>query len=378
MAEPFRNLLNPALVELTARHLLRVHAPFPAQAFLDQVLPHFETLEMKARAMRIADALEATLPTDFDCAAERIEASLLPVRGDEPLAALQSSDAGLAGWIVWSLGEYVARRGLHDPARALRCLRELTQRFSAEFAVRPLLRAHPEQVYAILSGWLDDPSPHVRRWISEGTRPRLPWGLALPQAIADPRVAWPLLEALQDDRSDYVRKSVANHLNDVGREHPQLLAEWLQRWLPGASATRRSLLRHASRTSIKRGEPAILAAWGLGQPFRGRVDFALAPARLRLGEALQLRVDLHSTAAQSLVIDWRIHHRRADGGANAKVYKGWSVQVGRGESMHLQRRHPVRAVSTRRDHAGWHRVELQINGVVVAEAGFDLEIETPD
>jgi len=372
--EPFRLLLSPALVRLAAAHLARALPRFARARFETLALDGFEALEMKARAMRIADALEATLPGDFARAAAAIEAALAPVRGDEALGELRAGEEGLAGWVVWPLGEYVARRGLEEPARALACLRELTQRFSAEFAIRPFLLAHPQHSFDTLAAWTTDPSPHVRRLVSEGSRPRLPWGIVLKPLVADPTPTLPLLEALQDDASDYVRRSVANHLNDIAKDHPAVVADWLERHLPGASRERRALLRHASRTLVKRGDRRVLAAWGLDARLRGTAALSVAPARIRLGETLTIELALASSARtpQTLAIDYVVHHVRADGSTSPKVFKGWSLVLGAGEQRVLLRRHPVRPITTRRYYPGVHRIAVQVNGQVVAEADFVL------
>jgi 3-methyladenine DNA glycosylase AlkC len=374
MPEPLKLLLSPDLVRLAGMHLGRALARFPRARFEALALDGFEALEMKARAMRIADTLEATLPEDFGHAADAIEATLAPPRGDTDLGAVRAGEDGLAGWIVWPLGEFVARRGLDDPDRALACLHALTRRFSAEFAIRPFILAHPERVFATLGRWTGDPDPHVRRLVSEGSRPRLPWGIVLKPLVADPSPTLPLLRALQDDASDYVRRSVANHLNDIARDHPAVVAAWLEEHLPGASRERRSLLRHASRTLVKRGDRRVLAAWGLDAPLRGTATLAVAPRRIRLGEAIELRLTLESSAraAQALAIDYVVHHLRADGTTSPKVFKGWNVVLAPGGRRVLQRRHAVRPITTRRYHPGHHRIEIQANGRVVAEAAFDL------
>ncbi|MCE3001870.1 MAG: DNA alkylation repair protein [Xanthomonadaceae bacterium] len=374
MPDAFKLLLSPPLVRLAGAHFGRVLPRFARARFEALALDGFEALEMKARAMRIADALEATLPGDFARAAAAIEAALAPVRGDEALGELRAGEAGLAGWIVWPLGEYVARRGLEEPARALACLRELTQRFSAEFAIRPFLLAHPQHSFDTLAAWTTDPSPHVRRLVSEGSRPRLPWGILLKPLVADPTPTLPLLGALQDDASDYVRRSVANHLNDIAKDHPAVVADWLERHLPGASRERRALLRHASRTLVKRGNRRVLAAWGLDARLRGTAVLSVAPPRIRLGETLTIELALASSARtpQTLAIDYVVHHVRADGSTSPKVFKGWSLVLGAGEQRVLLRRHPVRPITTRRYYPGVHRIAVQVNGQVVAEADFVL------
>jgi hypothetical protein len=216
----------------------------------------------------------------------------------------------------------------------------------------------------------------VRRLVSEGSRPRLPWGMQLRALVADPSPTLPLLRALQDDTSEYVRRSVANHLNDVAKDHPARLADWLAEHLPEASAERRALLRHASRTLIKKGDARVLQAWGLGGRFRGEATLVLKPARLALGGAVQMTLELRSTArsAQTLVIDYAVHHVKADGSTSPKVFKGWQVSLAPREGRVLVKQHAVRPITTRTYHAGRHRVLVQINGQPVAEAAFTLRV----
>jgi len=374
--EPFKNLLNEALVRAAAGHLARVHAAFDGGRFVALATQGLGALEMKARAMQIASALEATLPEDFATAADVLQAALAPAPDHERLGEMHHSDEGLAGWILWAAGEYVARRGIAHPERALALLAELTQRFSAEFAIRPFIVAHPELAFAALQRWTTHESSHVRRLASEGSRPRLPWGLQLKALIADPSPTLPLLRALQDDESEYVRRSVANHLNDIAKDHPALVAEWLEEHLPDAPAPRRALLKHASRTLVKKGDPRVLKAWGLGTPLRGSATLALKPARVKLGGALQLDLQLVSSAAkpQRLVVDYAVHHVKADGRLSPKVFKGWNLELPARGELALAKRHPLKPITTRRYHAGRHLVEVLVNGRVVAEAAFELSI----
>jgi len=376
MAEAFKHLINADTVRAASTHLKRVWPKFDAWRFEALALQGLDDLEMKARAMQLCAALEATLPTDFEQAAVIIEASLAPTRDDEDLAALRSSDAGLAGWVLWPLTEFVARRGLAEPERALRALHALTQRFTAEWAIRPFIEAHPEVAFSTLAAWTRDPSAHVRRLVSEGSRPRLPWGAQLKGLINDPSPTLPLLRALQDDPSAYVRRSVANHLNDIAKDHPALIVAWLREHLSDAPPPRRALLKHASRTLIKQGHVQVLQAWGLGQPLSGTATLRLTPKRLSVGASLELQVTIDSVTAraQMLLIDYAVNHVKADGRRTPKVFKGWTTELPAMGRIALSKRHSMKAVTTRRYHPGRHEVDLRINGVVRASAYFDLKL----
>lgn len=380
MPEPFKNLVNPALVRAAVAPLLRAWPDFDGEGFAKRACTGLEALELKARAMQVADALEATLPQDFASACGVIEAALAPPGGAPDMARPGELHEGLRGWILWSAGEVVARRGLQQPERALAALHAITQRFTAEFAIRPFIVAHPDLVFATLARWCHDPSPQVRRLVSEGSRPRLPWGLRLQALVRDPSPTLPLLAALQDDPSEDVRRSVANHLNDIAKDHPDIVVRWLAQHLPGASPARRALLRHACRTLIKQGHPQVLHAWGLGQPFKGSATLKLAPARVALGGAVTLTLVLHSGAAkaQRLAIDYAVHHVKADGRTTPKVFKGWQLELPARGTLTLTKRHSLRPVTTRRYHAGRHGLAVQVNGRVLAEAAFTLTMPKDD
>ena len=312
-------------------------------------------------------------------AADVIEAALAPAEPADADAPTNDPTGGLRGWILWPVGEYIARHGQEQPQRALAALHALTQRFTAEFAIRPFIERHPALVFTTLQGWATDPSAHVRRLVSEGSRPRLPWGLRLQSLVQDPSPTLPLLAALQDDPSDYVRRSVANHLNDIAKDHPQVVVDWLRTHLPGAPAPRRALLRHASRTLVKQGHPGVMKAWGLGSAWRGEAVLTLTPRRVKLGDGITFTLQLRSNSArvQKLAVDYAVHHVKADGSRTPKVFKGWTIELpARGEAT-LVKRHSLRPVTTRRYHPGEHGLVVQVNGRPVAESTFALVMPRP-
>ncbi len=375
MAEPFKNLINAALVRDAAAQLA-LHTPgFDSKAFVKHATTGLDALELKARVLQLCAALEVTLPRDFGAAATALEAAMAAptAEGEEAPAGLQ---AGLRGWILWPVGEYIARQGQDQPERALAALHALTQRSTAEFAIRPFIVNHPKLSFETLARWTADDSHHVRRLVSEGSRPRLPWGLQLKSLIQDPSPTLPLLRALQDDPSDYVRRSVANHLNDIAKDHPGLVAHWLHDHLPDAPKERHALLRHASRTLIKAGDTAVLKAWGLGAAFKGEASLSVSPKRVALGGEVTLTLQLRSTAKkpQRLAVDYAVHHVKAHGGTSAKVFKGWQIELPPLGEVTLSKCHSLKIITTRRYHAGRHGLAVQINGGVVAESHFDLSM----
>ncbi len=374
MAEPFKHRIDPELIALAATHLRRVQVDFPHRRFVALATAGLAELELKQRVVHVAAALAATLPMEFAMAVAVLERSLAPARNDDDLSQLVPSEHGLAGWFVWTMTEFVATRGLAHPVRALAALHAMTQRYTAEFAIRPFLIEHEAITLATLGRWATDQSPHVRRLVSEGSRPRLPWGQQLRQFVADPTPTLPLLAALQDDPSEYVRRSVANHLNDIAKDHPDVVAAWLEQHLEGASSARRAMLKHASRTLVKRGDRRVLAVWGFAAAFGGEAELRIVPSRVAIGGSMQLQLTLRSTQkrSQRLVVDYVVQRVRRNGALAGRVRKGWVLELAAGETRVLTKKHSWQPVTTRVDEPGKHTVTVMVNGRVVAEAAFDL------
>ena len=222
--------------------------------------------------------------------------------------------------------------------------------------------------------WTTDPNEHVRRLASEGSRPRLPWASRVPALRADPTLAAPILDALRDDPSLYVRKSVANHLNDIGKDRPDWLVEHLQGWDRESPRTG-WIIRHALRSLIKKGDPHALALIGVAHGAEVRVDrFTVEPATVALGEAVTIAVELSSLTQvnQRLVVDYRLHYARGAGKTAAKVFKLKTFDLAGSATATLGIRQVMRDFSTRRHHSGCHEVELLVNGRTMATAAFDL------
>jgi 3-methyladenine DNA glycosylase AlkC len=256
---------------------------------------------------------------------------------------------------------------------ALKALRFLTRFGSAEFAIRAFITSDPPGTFAELRKWSEDHDEHVRRLASEGSRPRLPWCGNLQSLIHDPSPTLPILSALRADPSLYVRKSVANHLNDITKDHPERVLDFVATWDRTEPRTA-WIVRHALRTLIKRGHPRALALMGAGAAPKLDAKFKISPARLVIGDALVLTARLTSTHSrtQSLIVDYVIHYARTSGASVEKVFKWKRLSLGPCETVKLGKRQVIRDFSTRRHHAGRHLVELQINGRRLAEGAFFL------
>jgi 3-methyladenine DNA glycosylase AlkC len=257
----------------------------------------------------------------------------------------------------------------------MRAQHALTQRFTAEFSIRPFLMQHEAATLMRLRQWTQDPSEHVRRLVSEGTRPRLPWAPRLPAFQKDPTPVLALLELLKDDPALYVRRSVANNLNDIGKDHPEVLTGTTYQWLQNASEERQWIVRHALRTAIKRGEPGALAVLGFGAQADVAVRGAqITPTRAAIGEKVVLAFEVvnRSAAQQRVLVDFRIHYTKANGSTAAKVFKLKTLELQAGESARLQKTVSLAQMSTRTHYPGRHQVDALLNGHAEPLGHFDL------
>lgn len=372
--EPLKNLFSPDLVRCISRHLQRQVEGFDRRAFEANILSQLDALELKARAQLIADHVHTALPTD---AKKRERILLAMLHPDELNHANQpASDEGICGWGILPLTQVVAEHGVADFDRCMQLLREMTKRFTAEYAVRSFLLADQSRAINILKTWVHDPNHHVRRLVCEGSRPRLPWAMQLPELKRDPSPMLPLLEQLRDDESLYVRRSVANHLNDISKDHPERITALARAWRHEASPEREALLRHACRGLIKQGDQATLAVFDRHPPQLQKAPLQLSAQELRMGEVLELQMTLHSTAnvPQQLTVDYVLHFLKANGQHAPKVFKGGLLRLAPGEKTTFRRSHQFREVTTRKHYPGEQRVCLRINGVDTDVMEFTLRV----
>lgn len=368
MAEPLKNYFGEEIPRRIAGMIASVHPAFPVKPFLRDALRAYEALELVQRGRRIAECLRQHLPVDYGRALNILLASM-----DVPVEKGEGNP--MASFLYLPHVTFVALYGLDHFDISMRAQYELTQRFTAEFSIRPYLERHPERTLALLREWASDPNVHVRRLVSEGTRPRLPWASRLRDFQRDPTPVLELLELLKDDPELYVRRSVANNLNDIGKDHPELLFATAERWLEGASAERQWLVNHSLRSAVKRGERGALSALGFGKPSLLEVQKAtLLPRRPQIGSAVNVAFTLHNPGkkAQRALVDFRIHFVKANGEARPKVFKLKEVDVPPGASLTLGKNISMAVHTTRKPYAGKHLVDAVINGKVVPLGYFTL------
>lgn len=365
MPEPFKNFISAELVTEMAEHLSASWPEFPAGDFVTAAQQDLEDLELKQRAAHIAAVLQRSLPEDFEAAAAILRAGL-PGPGK----------AGISGWAILPLNIYIADTGLAHFDLAMNLLKDATEHFTSEFGVRAFLIEDQDRALGFIMDWSESKNHHVRRLASEGCRPRLPWAMQLPELIKDPAPILPILAQLRDDPEEYVRRSVANNLNDIAKDHPDLVAAIAKDWMKGASKDRKRLIRHACRTLLKQGNEAALQVFGYRPPEALVADLEVRRRQLTLGESLEFELALTSTARlkQNLMIDYAIHHRLANGSLSPKVFKWKSLELDGGAHLCLTKKHAIRPITTRKYYAGGHRLEIIVNGISAAEADFTLSV----
>ena len=263
-----------------------VHRSFPLDRFVRDVSRGYEALELMPRARHIAQALRAHLPAKYADAIEILMASLGP-------ASVASDGDRIAPFFYLPHTLFVAEYGLGDFEPSMRAQYELTQRFTAEFSIRPFLVHDTGRTLERLAQWAHDDNVHVRRLVSEGTRPRLPWAPRLRAFQRDPAPVLALLELLKDDPELYVRRSVANNLNDVGKDHPALLLDTASRWLQRSTPQRRWIVERGLRSLVKQCDVKALALLGYGHSAGLEVRGGrITPKRVALVTALRSRSKL--------------------------------------------------------------------------------------
>lgn len=342
---------------------------FPAGPFVDQVMAGLAPLELKARINWIAEVLADFLPRDFPAAADAILAAL-----PDPLDPTKNDD-DFGHFIHAPLGVYVENHGLEDQlSRSLDVLEEITQRFSMEFSIRAFLNAHAEAVLERMQDWMHHPNYHVRRLVSEGTRPRLPWG----QNVGlTPDQTLPLLDHLHADPTRFVTRSVANHLNDITKKSPDVVIERLADWQAKTKQNRKEqdwIARHALRGLIKAGHPGAMLHLGYMPDVPVTLsNLRITPAAVNRGTAAEIAFTLKSDHDAPLIVDYVIEFMKANGKALPKTFKMKVLKVKADVSTPIRKRHMFKDdATTFRLYPGAHQLHIQVNGRIIASTPFTL------
>lgn len=361
----FKNWINERVVHSYSQELKKIDSKFQDQKFL-LLVKNLAKLELKARVILIASALQECFGSKYPHALQKL---------------LQMSKSGrLKQFELWPVSEFIRKYGQDHFDLSFQAMQELTSRFTSEFAVRPYILLDPERSLKQMETLADHSNVHIRRWASEGTRPYLPWGEKLEICIRNPKPNLKILEKLRFDPELYVRKSVANHLNDISRNHPALVIQTLKNWKkdvpPDFTKEFKFIVSRALRTLIKNRDPKALQMMGVSPQKDVLIfsKFKILQPKVKFGSALEFQFEIsHRSAAQAqVIIDYAIHFQKANHKLSSKVFKLKNITLKKNETLIVKKKHSIKKITTRRYYPGLHRLEIFANGHSVGIKDFYL------
>jgi len=357
VAEPLKNLYNEAFIDRLIAELHIVYAPFDGEAFKQSLFDSaWPERELKQRMRHITEMLHCYLPTDYQ----------------QSLDILQPVSTHFSGFEPMFFPDYVECYGLDDYQTSISALEHFTQYSSSEFAVRPFIERYGDKMMLQMQHWAKSENYHVRRLASEGCRPRLPWAMALPAFKRDPDAVIEVISKMRCDESEYVRRSVANNLNDISKDHPDRLLQIAREWF-GQDTKTDWIVKHACRSELKRGVPEVLKLFGYSAPDHVEMTrFSLQP-EVSIGDGLAFSFQL-KTAKKSLSrlrIEYAIDFLKANGKQRRKIFKVAESDYAQAEK-HIERCHSFRVISTRKYYPGEHALAVLVNGKELLAETFIL------
>jgi len=360
-APALKDIFNAERIHHIADEAIGVFPAFNRKRFLALTLNRLNDLSLMARLRLVAESLHAVLPGDY-CANLSVLRDLAPRLNN--------------GFVTMALPEYVALYGADDFSASMEALKFFTTFGSSEFAIRHFLRRDFSRTLLVMTAWSQDENEHVRRLASEGSRPRLPWSFLLPQLVFDPSPLAPILDNLKADPSPYVRRSVANCLNDITKDNPEWALKRIENWPLEEKATA-WIAKHALRSLIKKGDRRALAVIGAGETAEVTLHgLKVTPKATMLGERITISFELRSTSdsTQRLVVDYAIHYVKSSGAISAKVFKLKTLTLHGRSSARLSKTQLIANFTTRTHYAGRHDIDIFVNGQMYGRTSFDLQV----
>lgn len=353
-----RDVFNSNIVESFAQRLKESWIEFNSDAFVSSIIPSLSSLGFIERSNLIRDKLGEFLPEEFPKAADILIQALGPELKNPGETAWES-------FIVMPQCAFVSKFGGNHYEASMKALYEMTKRFSAEGDLRTFLELDYDRTMKMLHDRCKDPSPHVRRLVSEGTRPRLPLAGRIKRFQKDPRPMIELLEKLRTDPELYVRRSVANNINDIAKDNPNIAVDTLIQWRKDSNPHSQWVVKHAARSLIKKGNRGVFKLLGYRCPPPISVTSTqLNQSKIRIGDSLGFSFTIKSKSekVEPLIIDYVVHYQKAKGRLSEKVFKCREVKIKAGETLKISTNHPFKNVSTRTIYPGLHKIEFQVNG----------------
>jgi len=362
MPEPIKNSFNQESLHQFAVNIQAAYQSFEVDQFLKSTMDEtWDKLELKERIHKICETLKKYLPSDYTRAIEVID------------AVVKGAESAISGfWIFPTFVELYGQHEVHWDV-SINALARYTSYSTSEFAVRPFIIKHEARMMKQMSAWSKDENEHVRRLASEGCRPQLPWGQSLPKYKADPAPILPILEQLKADPSLYVRKSVANNLNDISKTHPDLVAKLAKEWY-GDHEDTNWIVKHGCRTLLKKGNRDVLAIFGYHDGDQIEIsDFGESKTVLSIGEENVFSFTIATKEATKVRLEYGIDYVKANGKRNRKIFQISEVTLKANERKSYAKKHSFADLSTRRHYPGKHSIVLIVNGVERETLDFELK-----
>ncbi|TJZ59816.1 DNA alkylation repair protein [Sphingobacterium olei] len=357
--EPLKEMFNREFYVNFAHVFGEVTKDFHVDSFLGDVTRDMDTLSLNGRLRNTSHVLKKYLPTDY----KRAVAILYEAAPSLP-----------SGYTALVLPDYVALYGKQHFDLSMEALQYFTRYGSAEFAIREFLKTDLVKTLDVMHKWAEDSNDHVRRLASEGSRPRLPWSFKLTEIIKQPMLTQGILERLNADEALYVRKSVANHLNDHTKDNDSYMLKLVSSW-DKANKHTSWIIKHAIRSLIKRGNKEALMIFGFENEVSVKLDnLTTDRTSLQLGDSLHFSFGLSSESEQEqkLVVDYAIHYVKVSGSRTKKVFKLREVKILPGQTIQFSKKQQFQDLTTRKHYAGEHQLEILVNGKVKGSIGFEI------
>lgn len=366
MAEQLKYMYNEAFIKQLSGFCKDVLPGFDQRKFgRNFFTPEWDELELMQRMRHVAKSFAGQLSGKYK--QDIKDATLLAKH------VLKNKPEG-GGFTYIFLADYIEQYGLDHPKESLKAMETMTILSSCEFAIRPFIEKYPEQVMSQMLAWTTHQHPSVRRLASEGCRPRLPWGMALKAFKKDPAPILPILEALKSDPSEYVRKSVANNLNDITRDNPELVMNIIREW-KGNSKETDWILKHGSRTLLKKADEGALSLFGVSAIASARVkQLNTAQDKIRIGDDLVFSFVLTHKEAKDTVlrVEYMIYYMKANGVPGKKIFKVTENTFAPNREYPIKRKQSFKDMTTRKHYEGRHELAIVVNGKELAKVGFEV------
>ncbi len=357
MPEPLKNLYSTELVESLSEQVKDLYSDFDEGGFVACVIDEqWESKELKGRMMHISESLNIFLPIEYS----------------ETVKILMKIASRYSGFQYMFFPGFVEIYGLDEFDISVEAMEHLTQYSSSEFAVRPFIKKYSHQMMAQMELWAESENHHVRRLSSEGCRPRLPWAMALPEFKKDPGPIMQILEKLKNDGSEYVSRSVANNLNDISKDNPQVVIEVANNWL-GDNQQTDWVVKHACRTLLKQGNTEIMELFGFTKPNHIKIGKLKSQRSVEMGENLDFSfiIETKSNKLGKLRVEYLMEFVKKNGSLSRKVFMISESDID-SKSKAVTKSHSFKKISTRKYYAGNHKITVIVNGQEMASTEFLL------